>query len=265
MRCEVLLSDDTMADRGRKMLEALIAAAPAAGVELVVSKEWRGAAPVLMTYGLGHPVRKDWTRKHLAGGGRLIGWDLGYWERDTPLRFNMRLTLDADHPHRWIQPEPADRFDASGIVLREDANQAGPIVLCGLGAKQRRHKGFSGQGWEQLTLLRLRKRFGRRRIIYKAKRPEQNLPGCQMWSGTIEEALRGASLLVCSHSNTAVDACIAGVPVECEDGAALALYRGNPAPSREQRLEFLRSLAWWQWNPTEAQQAWAFIRSKLCA
>ncbi|UHQ21893.1 hypothetical protein LVB77_14585 [Lysobacter sp. 5GHs7-4] len=265
MRCELLLSDEAMADRGRKMLEAMAAAAPAAGIDLVVSKKWSRAAPVLMTYGLGHPARREWTRKHVAAGGRLIGWDLGYWDRDTPLRFHMRLTLDAEHPHRWIQPEPAERFDASGIVLREDADPSGPIVLCGLGAKQRKHKGYTGQAWELRTLARLRKRFGRGRIVYRPKRPEQGLPGCPVWNGQLEDVLRGAALLVCSHSNTAVDACIAGVPVECEDGAALALYCGNPYPSREQRLEFLRSLAWWQWKPTEAAAAWAFIRQKLCA
>lgn len=265
MHCEVLLPDGSMAERGRKMLEAMVEAAPAAGIDLVVSKRWRRAAPVLMTYGLGHPERREWTRAHLHLGGHLIGWDLGYWRRDTPLQFNMRLTIDADHPQAMIGHEPPDRFDAAGIELREDASPGGPIILCGLGPKQRRHKGLRGQAWEMRALQKLRKRFPGRKIVYRPKRPEPPLLGCAMSGGPIEEALRGASLVVCSHSNVAVDACIAGVPVECDDGAAYALYNGNPAPTREQRLEFLRSLAWWQWNPTEAAQAWQFIRSKLSA
>lgn len=258
----MLLADDLCA-RGRKMMEAMIAAAPAAGVNVVVSKTWRRAAPVLMSYGLGHPVRRDWTQKHVAKGGRLIGWDLGYWNRDEPLQFNMRLTIDDDHPQRWIAPASPERFDAAGIELREDANPDGPIVLCGLGKKQRNAKGYRGQEWELRTLHKLRKRFPMRQIVYRPKRAESPLMRCPTAGGSIETVLRGASLLVCSHSNVAVDACIAGVPVECDDGAAFALYRDNPAPTREQRLEFLRSLAWWQYAPPEAELAWQFIKARM--
>ena len=38
-------------------------------------------------------------------------------------------------------------------------------------------------------------------------------------TGTIADVLNGCSVVVCRHSNVAVDACIAGVPVECEGGA----------------------------------------------
>lgn len=265
MRCEVLLDPVGLASRGRKMLEAMIAAAPDAGVEVIVNSEWKRAAPVLMSYGLGHMTRRAWTREHVRTGGRLIGWDLGYWNRDVPVRFNMRLTLDEEHPHRWIGPEAPERFDAAGIVLREDYSAAGPIVLVGLGRKQRRHKGHPGLAWEMAKLQELRKRFKGRRIVYRPKRLEAGLPGVATATGAIEDVLRGASLVVTAHSNVAIDACIAGVPVECDDGAAFALYRGNPNPNREQRRAFLQSLAWWQWSPVEALQAWEFIKSKLGA
>ena len=75
--------------------------------------------------------------------------------------------------------------------------------------------------------------------------------------------MKGASLVVCSHSNVAVDACIAGIPVDCTDGAALALYKDNQNPTVERRLEFLRSLAWWQWSTREAPQAWEFIKGVI--
>lgn len=241
----------------------MIAAADGAGVNLVVGKTWKAKAPVLMSYGLGHPVRREWTQKHVAAGGRLIGWDLGYWDRDIPLGFNMRLTIDDDHPHRWIAPERPERFDEAQIPLRDDASADGPIVLCGLGSKQRRVKGYRGQEWELRTLKRLVKRYPGRRIVYRPKRPETPLARCATVLGPIEDALRGASLLVCSHSNVAVDACIAGVPVECDDGAAFALYRDNPKPTRKQRLEFLRSLAWWQFKASEASLAWKVIEQRL--
>lgn len=264
MDCEVLTSRDLSA-RGQKMLAAMITAAPAAGVRVIVTDSWQRMAPVLMSYGLGHPVRRDWTRAHVRAGGRLIGWDLGYWKREEPLAFNMRLTIDDDHPHRWIAPMPAARFDASGIQLREDGDPDGPVVLCGLGRKQRALRGFRGQEWELRTLAAIRAAHPGRAVLYRPKRAEAALPRCRTAVGPIEDVVRGASLVVCGHSNVAIDACIAGVPVECEDGAALALYRNNPAPTREQRLEFLRSVAWWQWNPKEAVAAWQFIRTRLSA
>lgn len=264
MDCEVLVAPNT-ALRGEKMLAAMIAAAPDAGVRCVVTEKPTGSAQFLMTYGLGHPVRRKWTQAHLQRGGRVIGWDLGYWHRDEPGRAHMRLTIDDDHPHRWIESMPPERWDATGIQLREDFNPKGPILLCGLGRKQRELKGYAGQQWERGTLARLLKQHPGRQVIYRPKRPEKPLYGCQTSGGLIEQALRGASLVVCSHSNVAVDACIAGVPVECEDGAAFALYRKGPKPTRSERLEFLRSLAWWQWNPTEAVEAWKFIRQRLSA
>lgn len=264
MDCEVLVQPAT-ALRGEKMLNALIEAAPEAGVRCNVVKMPTGKAQFLMSYGLGHPVRRPWTLQHVKRGGRLIGWDLGYWDRDVSGRAHMRLTIDDDHPHRWIEPMPPERWDAAGIALREDANPDGPILLCGMGKKQRDLRGFRTHGWELAALQRIHKAHPGREVIYRPKRPEMGLPGCRTSKGPIEEALRGASLVVCSHSNVAVDACIGGVPVNCEDGAAYALYRDNPAPTPAQRLEFLRSLAWWQWHPAEAMEAWKFIRQRLSA
>lgn len=251
--------------RGEKMLRAMVQAAEAAGVRCTLTDRWQRQAPVLMSYGLGHPERQAWTRRHVRDGGRLIGWDLGYWNRDEPLRFNMRLTIDDEHPHRLLRPMPPERFDAAGIALREDVDPKGPIVLAGLGRKQRVALGLKGQAWELGRLAELRTRFPRATVVYKPKRYELPLPGCRLDLRPIEEVLQGASLLVCGHSNVAIDACIAGVPVECEDGAALALYRDGPAPTREARLAFLRSVAWWQWNPQEAPAAWQFIREQLQA
>jgi len=261
MDCEVLLQPE-MVLRGQKMLFAMVEAARAAGVRVHVTHRWEGRSANLMTYGLGHPVRRLWQEEHKQAGGRLIGWDLGYWNREVPVEFSMRLTIDDDHPHRWIRPEPSERWDRARISLREDANPDGPIVLVGLGRKQRVVMGLVGQQWEQRKLIDLRKRYPDREVVFRPKRQE-SLPRCRTALGTIEQVLEGASLVVCHHSNVAVDACIAGVPVECDDGAAFALYRDNPNPTREQRLAFLQSLAWWQWTPLEGVAAWAYIKARL--
>ena len=147
------------------------------------------------------------------------------------------------------------------MPLREHADPAGPIILVGLGTKSRTY--LNDEDWESRTLARLEQRFPNRRILHRPK------PGhgytklhCERDTTTpIAELLRGASLVVCRHSNVAVDAAIDGVPFECEDGAA-AWLTGKPF-TPEQRLDFLRRLAWWQWRVTEAPLAWAFIVATL--
>ena len=49
----------------------------------------------------------------------------------------MRLTIDDDHPHRFVRDEAPERWEAAGIALRENYNPDGPVVLVGLGKKQR--------------------------------------------------------------------------------------------------------------------------------
>lgn len=86
--------------------------------------------------------------------------------------------------------------------------------------------------------------------------------------GTIEKALQGCSLVVCRHSNVAVDAIIAGVPVVCYDGAANAIYNSELTKIVEPvaepiRLKFLRNLAWWQWRDSEIRsgEMWKWMRT----
>lgn len=247
MRCDVLVLGG-VASRGRRILDAMIAAAPAVGVKAVVCDGAPTGAPWLMSYGLGHIERRRHIDTHLARGGRLIGWDMPYWGRHdrTNPDHPMRLTLDADHPWRMIKPEPPDRFAATGIQLAERAKADGPVMLVGQGRKSQRLDPM----WEAHAKDRIRQLFPGAPIVYRPK--AKNQP-------PIEAALRGVRAVVCRHSNVAVDACIAGVPVICEDGAAFALYREGSNPTRAQRLAFLQSLAWWQWKPSEAAQAWRFL------
>jgi hypothetical protein len=266
VRAEILI-DDRMFPRGATMLRAMIEAAP---IPIKVRRNYVGDCELLMVYGMGHPVRRPWQFKHLAKGGRLIGWDLGYWAREGPGgQFSMRCTIDADHPHALLREEPPERWDRERIALREDADPRGPIVLIGLGPKANRMLGTLPLAWERGALKRIRSAYPGRPVVFKPKRgADDSLPGVPSVSGPIEHVLRGASLVVCRHSNVAVDACIAGVPVVCHDGAAVALYGSckiaNPAEvTPEQRLAFLRELAWWQWKPTEAKDAWTYLLSRL--
>lgn len=260
MDCEVLLPK--IGRRGTAIMRAMVDAAPQVGVRCIVTDTYRKAAPLLMSYGLGHPERKGWTETHVAEGGRLIGWDMGYWNRDIA----MRVTVDAGHPTA-LPDMPADRWESAGIALRNDFDPSGPVVLVGMGRKSRAQFEMVGQEWETQALDRIRLAYPGRTVIYRPKKPER-LAGCPSADGPIEDVLRGASLVVCRHSNVAVDACIAGVPVVCEDGAAALLYGSDLAqpvtPDKASRRQFLQNLAWWQWTPPEAVQAWRFLL-KVCA
>jgi hypothetical protein len=247
VRAEVLI-DPQMVRRGARMIDALIAAAP---IEVKVSKRYTGTCEILMTYGTGHPVRRPWWLQHRASGGRCIGWDLGYWHHE---RGTMRATIDDDHPQRLIRPEPPERWDPQRIELRNDFRKDGHALIVGMGQKSLAlHRLREGQ-WEAQAVAKA-VAMGLRPLV----RPKKVIGPRE----TIEEALKGAALVLCRHSNVAVDACIAGVPVICEDGAAHALYQHGPAPTAAQRLEFLRSLAWWNWQPAEAARAWEYLLSRL--
>lgn len=253
MRCDVLLWEDVCC-RGKTILTAMARAGAAAGVECIITTGRPRGAPLLMSWGLGHVGRRPIIDQHMAAGGHLIGWDLGYWGRGEKgsASQSFRLTINANHPWRMISPESPDRWEAAGITLRDHYNPSGPILLAGLGRKAN----ALYPEWEAGAVLATKARHPGRRVEFRHK-IRRGPP--------IGEALRGKSLVVCRHSNVAVDACIAGIPVECEDGAAFALYRDNPAPTREQRLAFLQSLAWWNWKPEEAVKAWKFLRAKLSA
>jgi hypothetical protein len=257
MRVEVL-TDPAMAMRGVRMLEAMTKACP---FPVEVHKLYHGNADLLMVYGTGHPERRPWWERHLAKGKHAIGWDLGYWQRETQ---SMRLTIDGDHPPQWIRPEPPERWDSTGIVLRNDYCASGPVIIVGMSAKADKVYKLGRMAWERKAAREAAKKYPNRAVLFRPKRDtDPPLPGFRSARGNIEDVLRGASLVVCRHSNVAVDACIAGVPVQCEDGAAYALYRGNPNPTPEQRLAFLRSLAYWQYRPDEASLAWTYIRNRL--
>lgn len=265
MRVEVLVADDLI-ERGERILAAMIATAPG-NVRIEKTRRYHGEAHTLITYGLGHPVRRPQWLGHVAKGGRVIGWDLGYWNRNTPGDGMMRLSIDADHPQKWIRKENPARWRAAGIALREQCDPDGPIILCGLGWKSKRIFSEGQLRWEFGALERIRAAYPGRRILYRPKRERDPvLPNLPIAHGPIESVLAGASLVVCRHSNVAVDACVAGVPAVCEDGAAAALYGSDVArpvlPTPAERERFLEGLAWWQYRPQEAGLAWAYLRER---
>jgi len=238
------------AKRGMTAIEALAKSCP---VPFVQGDDYTGRGKMLVLYGGGAPDRQAAMRQHR---GTWVALDLGYWNRDATMRVSINSLHPAPELMRDFGPE---RFAASGLKLREDADPAGPIIIIGMGNKSRE---THGGGWERRALERVRAVYPGRPVVFRPKNRSDSvpMPGCQLSDPTrpIVEVLRGASLVVCRHSNVAVDACLAGVPVVCEDGAARALYGCDLAapinPSAAERLAFLERLAWWQWNFDELKR-----------
>jgi hypothetical protein len=272
MQFDILITPATKI-RPRQMLESLYYGALAAGVDATLMRHYeprRGA--ILVLYGLGAADRLPWARSHHDRGGHFVALDAGYWERKTERR-KYRVTVDDFHCPDLIMrgPDPGpDRLRDSGIFIQGTGNPAGHIVLVGNGPKS----GSCGaQGWADRKSREIRAMFPGRPITYRPKRSYIE-PGVVYDNiaigGSIEAVLEQASLVVCRHSNVAVDACRAGVPVVCDDGAAACIYPSrledrDKQPSIEKRAEFLRRLAWWQWNIPEMESGtfWRWLTGML--
>lgn len=216
---------------------------------------------LLMLWGYGALDNAQAIKQQLAFGKHAVSWDYGYTGKKSGY---YRLAIDDWHPQpNWIdrtEPDPM-RWDRQSIPLRNDYDPNGPIILIGMGPKS--HQFLQNYRWEQSQLAQLRKLYPGHRILYRPKPKKIPLHlDCEIAEGgSIEEVMRGASLVVCRHSNVSVDAAIAGVPFTCEDGAALWLAQREFTV--DNRLDFLRRLAHWQYKSTEANEAWDFLRRML--
>jgi hypothetical protein len=245
-------------DTAEPMLAAIGAAAKAAGDTVRETKAYEGQSDWLVLFGVGAEVNNAARNAQLARGGRVLMWDLGYVDRKKVVG-HLRMSIDTDHPPQWFDATPQDgaRWKRLAVPMREDADPAGPILLVGLGRKSRIY--LNAPNWERKAYGELTARFPGRRIVFRPKGSDQTRLPCETDAVTpIADLLRGASLVVCRHSNVAVDAAIAGVPFEAEHGAAVWLSQRDFTPTN--RLAFLQRLAWWQWRSTEAAQAWAFAK-----
>jgi len=242
-------ADQTLAALGRAVLQA--------GVRVSQSRSYQGGADLLLLWGPGGRDRVDPMRRQLAAGGHVACFDLAYWDRHR----KVRVSIDAPHPQAWVLKRdwPPTRLKADYLRTAHSWNPTGPVILAGIGDKARAQYGVAVDLWEAARRAECRQRG--LRVVDRPK-----LPGGDR---TIDQALRGASLVVTWHSNVAVDAIRLGIPVVCQDGAAAAVC---PAALPETlaplpvaiRNRFLANLAHFQWNPqTEAAACWAWLQDVL--
>lgn len=242
--------------RGKGLVRALHNACP---YDKVLMESYR-ECETLVLYGVGGPDRYPIAQRHK---GRLITFDAGYWHRKLPeTRRKYRVSIDDLHPNKLVMKGSApegNKWVKSGLSITTGYDPDGPIMLVGNAPKSVR---FFAQGWSARRAHEIRRAFPGKKILYrpKPKRPKElGIDHDGLSTGKIDEDLVKCSLVVCRHSNVAVDACRLGVPVVCDDGAAAAIYPQRledyeNQPSLSVRTEFLHRLAWWQWSIDEIRK-----------
>lgn len=206
------------------------------GDSIIETDEYQGNSDWLVLWGVGARAHNEARNKQRAKGKRALLLDMGYTNRES----TFRMSIDDDHPHRWLDKTPDDRPPVA--ALKDTYSESGHIVIAGIGAKSKRYLGL--KDWERSTYAKFKKEFPGRRIVIKEKTDKT----------PIEDVLQGASLVVARHSNCCVDAAIHNIPFRCSDGAAFWLK-----DLRDREL-LLRKIAYWQTNADGAMNAWRFIK-----
>lgn len=251
--------------RGEYIARAMMEGLQRCGVECVYRTTFDGQrrGDLAVAYGWVHePIFRAY--------GQYVYWDLGYWNRRPaaePREGLHRLALhDWDTATHLERGCPGDRLDAFGPRLVEPIRLANQVALiAGMSAKAAMTHGYAGGTWEQGAASELRalnwRPIQRPKV---AKRMTALEP--------IDQALMNCGLLATHHSNCAVDAVVAGVPVWAVKGVGrLVSSDGPPACSAprvltlRERQGFLADLAYAQWTPAEMRsgEAWAYIRERL--
>lgn len=254
---------------------AMLDSAQRAGIKAEHIHNMKEPADTALTWGWIRPGQSS----HFHASIVRMGVDFGYWKHlaKQPHDYPMRVTVNAGHPHGFVHGRdwPPDRWDALGLVTRTDFDPAGPIILVGQGRKSVWMYGEKPGEWETRKLNQLRAAYPGRDILFRAKPGRghlTNLGNAPLAEGKIEHVLRGAALVVCRHSNVALDAILAGVPVVCEDGLASAVcprelpeWKAIRPLSQADRMRVLHASAWWQWTGYEAAQGhvWRFLRAMV--
>jgi len=255
--------------RARVFFKALRATAALAALAVIETTRYQGTAAWLLLWGPGAPDRFDPMRRQVAAGGHVAAFDLAYWGRDRKIR----VSIDTAHPQAWVMRHdwPAARFLADHVPVSSTWNPAGPIIVAGIGRKARAQYGSQVDTWERTMIAACRARWPKHRLYYRAKQVDAPVPQhvvIMSPGAAIDRALTGASLLITWHSNVAIDAIRMGIPVVCRDGAAAAVCPAELPPDLQPlaaplRDRFLRNLAWFQWDASEAAACWAFLQQVI--
>lgn len=225
-------------------------------------------SPVAATPNADVAVIYGWKyHAHLKGYPRFVYADLGFWQRAD----YYRVTAGGWGPESYVHAGlSSERLRSFGVEV-QPWNEAGSVILLvGSSRKSAHHHGFDYMQWERQAAQRLKD--AGHRVVYRPKpsdKERQPIPGVGYDESPLEESLSRAAAVVTHHSNVAVQALAAGVPVHCVTGAAAAFSvpMDRLTERREGREQFLADVAWLQWSLEEMRSGacWAHLKERgLC-
>lgn len=205
----------------------------------------------------GYGWKEVMREAHQRWPDRVLHCDLGFWSRTTHLKLALgdRWSPLADHEY------DDSRLRQHKVKIQPSRKPGNRVLVCGMSAKAAGTWKLQPQEWEAKIVKHLRRAGAE--VVY---RPKPSWLGARQIHGaaydrshrSIDEALRTVDAVVSHHSNAAVDALAAGLPIYVETGIAQSLSVPTPvdiigaeAPSIEARIAFLRQLAFHQWTLEE--------------
>ena len=226
-----------------------------------------GEEPDLIAgYGWREPMRTA----HDRWPDRVLHCDLGFWSRSeyVKLAYGGRWSPLSDYEY------DGTRLARHGVKILPTRPPGNRVLLCGMSAKAAGTYNLKPQEWEADVIKRLRRVDAE--VTY---RPKPTWGGASRIHGadfdrsgrTIEQALRETDAVVSHHSNVAVDALAAGLPIYVDVGISKTLSVPAPedaisaeAPGIEARTAFVRQVAWHQWTLAElVEGSWLELPAPL--
>ena len=164
----------------------------------------------------GYGWREPMRTAHERWPDRILHCDLGFWSRSeyVKLAYGGRWSPLADYEYDGA------RLARHGVKILPTRPPGNRVLLCGMSAKAAGTYNLKPQEWEADVIKRLRRAGAE--VTY---RPKPTWGGASPIHGAdfdrsrgIEHALRETDAVVSHHSNVAVDALAAGLPIYVEVG-----------------------------------------------
>jgi hypothetical protein len=211
-----------------------------------------------------------------AAGLPFVYVDLGYWQRKrhkNDYSGFYKVVVNARHATEYFRRNrPHDR--TGGAPRIEPWRKSGEhIVLAGLSAKSAAAVGLKPLEWETRIIEELAK-YTSRPIIYRPKpswKGAQPIPGMAYSPRTesISVPLARAWALVTLHSNAALDALAAGVPIYAPEGVASVMSMPSLANIEtpeypEGREQLFADIGYLHWTLAEmtSGKVWAHLKEE---
>lgn len=246
-----------------------------ARIERAENFDPRQLGDVCIIYGYtGHtqPIFKA----YMDAGKPALFLDLGYWGRWEGGRFEgyHKVCVNSRHPTAYIEflmkAKLPDRGALATPAIQPWRETGEHILLCGMSDKAAASVGYRPNEWETAVVQKLRKKT-KRQIVYRSKPGLRNIvrqiPGTTLDKNTvIADSLVNCHAVIARHSNAALDAICAGVPVFVEDGAAKPMsgrwLEVEDPKFPENREKWLNAVAWCQFTKNEIESGfmWKSIK-----